>query len=201
MRILGVLVHGLYDVRYENTEVLDELQGKGFVLLSSHPCPRLDEILEGILLFETQDRMAYQIMRSGLPKFYELLGGIKITRAQDLRTRSRNDIHHAKARRDGVYSFMERAILQGEIVVMHPEGESNGGGHGNPKQRVLKRLTSLRDEHGASPFFVPLEILYPLHLRLRSPITLRVGTPIQTHDPEELREHLEKEIALFSCPE
>jgi 1-acyl-sn-glycerol-3-phosphate acyltransferase len=167
-------------------------------------------VLEDILLHEKIGKHGYFLMSSNLPKAFEWLGGVGITRKKDLEKlvktspSARLDKLEALKRKREANSEIINLLCRNEVVVVHFEGARHYRERVDPKKHRpnIRNLTDLQALLGRDIPFVPLDICYGNRIVYGtappplSKILLRVGNPIRVVDGayQELEEHLRNEI-------
>ena len=193
-----------YTINFRNTEILKQLDDKGFVMLPKHQSA-LDIILEGMLLKRVLGRYGNYVMKDSLPKWLEYIGGISITQGKHLkrmlkknknRHSKRDILQEAKERRDYVDNTILNLLLMDEIVVVHSEGTRSYKEPFSINVPNIKKLLDIQKKLGKDLTFVPLNIKYEDKSKYRSSIELIVGNPINVPDNglDKLVEHLMIEI-------
>lgn len=201
--ICDAVLSTYYKISYENADRLNDLREEGFVLLPKHQ-RYIDIPLEGTFLKKIIGRRAYYIMSSSLPRIFEKLGGIGLTRVKDIRKKSdRRDrkeaLDYAQKQKRYVEDVIQYLLERKEIVVIHPEGQRNYKKTASPKKAIiLRKLFDIQKRMRKPITFIPLDIFYKSGFRPLSSIVLKVGSPIQTNDVKTLEDHLINEIELFS---
>lgn len=216
-RVVATAFHyilgSIYDITYENTELLRPFADKGFVLFPKHQS-WLDIPLEAVLLQNTIGKYAYYFMRDNVPLSSLLgpLGGIKVTRYQELKKRMRNAdernkmrlLNEAKERREHMNNTIPYILENGGVVVLHPEGERNFKKEVEIPPANLQRFLDAQKQLGYPITFFPLDFDYAGRkgFQIRPSITVSVRNPIQAPDDglDQLIEHLVKEVTYFTNP-
>jgi len=200
-RVCDTFLSSYFSIVYENAEALKALENKGFILLPKHQ-RNLDVPLEGTLIYETLGRPANFIMKSSLPRIFEFLGGIGLTRFKDIsgiidREERRKALKEAERQKEYVNRVILHLLSNEEIVVIHPEGQRNYKRPAPPKIPILANLIKIQERLGRYITFVPLDIDYQSRFIPRSRITVRVGSPVHVDDAVSLENHLVRDIKLM----
>jgi len=203
----SVVLNNFYRVNFQNTERLALYADQGFVLLPKHQS-NLDILFEGMLLRKI-GRYGNYVMKDGLPKCFEYLGGISIMRIKDLRKdpdyhdreKRAEMITVAKERREEVEDELSRLLDADEIIVAHIEGKRHYHQKAKINRANLQRFLDIQRRLGKQISFVPLDIIYSDLGQFRSEVSLNVGNPIKVADEgiEDLARHLANEIELLEA--
>ncbi len=193
-----------YTINFRNTERLEQLDDKGFVMLPKHQSA-LDIILEGMLLKRVLGRYGNYVMKDSLPKWLEYIGGISIVQRPQLKRHinqakdrdvKKQILSNAKERREYVYKMVENSLLKEEIVVIHTEGKRAYKTPFEINIPNLRRLLNVQENMGKMITFVPLNIKYEDKSKYGSSIELIVGNRIRVEDNglDKLVDHLREEL-------
>ena len=123
-------ISAMYSIAYQHEERLYPLKDTPFILLPKHQS-LVDILLEGKIIRDLLNRPAYYVMKTELPDSLRFLGGIKIARPKDLLKQDaqamgdREKVRKAIEQRNMVYDCIRSVYDDGEIIVVHPEGERN----------------------------------------------------------------------------
>lgn len=196
--VVSYLTRTAVRVPYTTTIVgLDNLPSFGPILLLPKHQKYADIPLENILLRRVS-RKGNWIMKNGLPKWFELFGGVSVKRAKDVkkikdRSKRRIAVEEARSQNADVTSYVEFLYSQGEVVVMHPEGTRcpNEVG-GILKMDYVNQAVELSRSNG---FYIPL-IPVGINYHGRN-VTLVVGKPL-SHDSDNLELIIRENLASLS---
>ncbi len=185
-------------VAYTPTIVgLDNLPPSGPVLLLPKHQKYVDIPLENILLREVS-RKGNWVMKDGLPKWFELFGGISIKRAKDVRKikdRGKRKIAVEEARKQKleVMDYISFLYDSGEVVVMHPEGTRCPDKVGERlKMDFVDQAVELSKSGRINISLIPLGFDY-----YGKNVVLTVGKPI-SHNSNNLELIIRENLASLS---
>ena len=203
----STVMNNFYRVNFQNTERFGHCADRGFVLLPKHQS-NLDILLEGMLLRKI-GRYGNYVMKDSLPKLFEYVGGIGITRVKDLRKQPgyhnremRSEmLAAAKGRREEVEEELLNLLKMNEIIVVHVEGKRYYQTKTKINRANLQRFLGIQKKLGEQITFFPLDIKYQDMGQFRSEVLLKVGNPAKVKDDglEDLTNHLAKEIELLEA--
>lgn len=157
-----------------------------------------DIVLEGIFITKYLGRAANWVMKSGLPRVLERLGGIAIGRPCDIhRIGSREERHRAieaaRADNHAAREYVKWLYTKGEIVVVHPEGTRNPGRIGKVKKEFLEFTRRVQEEYGIRIPAIPIGIEYTPE----GDVFVRAGEPLDVSQPD-IVEVVEAELGRLS---
>lgn len=180
--ITRAIARSLHDPKFFGLENLPE---SGPALILPRHQRYADILLEGIMLTDA-NRKGTWIMKDGLPKWFELFGGVSIRRAKDVRKiRNRNErkiaVGEARKQNAEVMDYVKFLYENGGVVVMHPEGTRCPQGVGTAlKMDYVNQAVELSRSGRMSIPLIPIGINYS-----GRNVTLNVGQPIN-HEADNL---------------
>jgi 1-acyl-sn-glycerol-3-phosphate acyltransferase len=215
------LIKESYDLSIKNAERLEPLKGSPFFLVSNHQS-LLDIPLAEIAVRSVLDRYLFFVMKASIPDFMQYLGGIKISRTQDVERvygtiKGRGEEiqkvrEGAKLARANLYGdILPSLINSGEAVVIYPQGQRVGINETsnlstitprstlNHLLQVQERVQETRQDTGFRVPFVPFYINYTPSKKPGSKIIVDVGEPrtFENNGLCALIEHLVEYVPSF----
>jgi len=199
---------------YHNIELsgAESIPKKGPALMLSKHQSIQDILLEGKFLQNNCGRQGNWVMKSGLPLFFDYLGGIKVKRSQDVKKYIRKNEIKGKERRQlleetreynqNAMDYIGWLYRRGEIVVVHPEGTRSKKGRMESLESglvvpLLNFTKAIQEEYGIKIPVIPVGIEYSSIWRPRSKVYLRAGKPLDITQPN-IVQIIEQEIRKLS---
>ena len=157
-----------------------------------------DIILEGLFLMRNMGRAAYWVMKSGLPSALSYLGGISVVRPCEFhsikdKAARRKAIQDARQLNQNAKSYVEWLYMQGELVVVHPEGTRSPGKTGEVREEHISLARIVQEEQGIKIPAIPMGIEYSK----TGEVFVRAGKPLDVSQPG-IAEIVKNEISRLS---
>ena len=154
----------------------------GQALILPKHCSYRDILLEGVLLHRATGRYANYVMKTGLPAFLELPGGVRIVRPKDVRSAGSREerrrlLEEARRRNTETVEYLAWLYRRGELVISHPEGTRHADSMGVLQKEIVEHLVEVEERYGIRVPMIPVGIEYA-PTRPRSTIFFRVGEPL-----------------------
>lgn len=206
---VSVFMYLYHNIEFSGAENIPK---KGPALLLSKHQSIQDILLEGTFLQNNCGRQGNWVMKSGLPLFFDYLGGIKVKRSQDVKKYIRkNKIKGMERRRlfeetreynQDAMDYVGRLYRRGEIVVVHPEGTRSEKGRMKPLEEelvvpLLNFTKEIQEKYGIKIPVILAGIEYSSIWRPRSKVYLRAGKPLDITQPN-IVQIIEQEIRKLS---
>lgn len=169
------------------------------VVMAKHQAYR-DIPLECTAIFGTTRRYCHWIMRENLPSFTKWGGGIPVYRLQDMEKMDEEDKKKAGEFNKKAYGHIEDLLVQGEVIVVHPEATRKDGlGNMNPiDERITSPFKMIERRHNIDIAYVPLGINYEA-LNFRAHVDMKFGTPLYQKDhKKDLSSRIAEDICSLS---
>jgi hypothetical protein len=156
--------------------------------------------MEGFILKDTINRTANYIMKDGLPKCLEYLGGMPITRNKDIKKNSREELKDALNKKNAIYSTAFNLVEKGEIFVTHVQGTRNYKKDVIITKGNIKNLVKEQKDRSLEVIYCPLEIEYEDKAKHHSTIIVSAKEPIniKPNEGNKLLKYLSENNKYFS---
>ena len=166
LKLLALPWDSIYDVKYKGLTHLDRLRHDGIVLLANHQS-LLDIGVCGKALMK-QERQGHYVMRSSLPAWLELIGGISINRGKEYKATKKGNINQQKSigpreKNKIAYQRVAQSLSQNQPVVMYPSGTRTQRKTNLTDRSVegtLRNILTVQGQIGSPVPFVPVKITY-----------------------------------------
>lgn len=138
-----------------------------------------DILLEGYVLKKYLNRSGNWIMKSSLPKCFELIGGIRVTRLKEVKkikdkNNRREFLKKAKQTNQKATEYLKWLYNAEELIVMHVEGTRNYGAMNPINMSLINHTKKIKDESGIDVPLILMGIEYESMKKFRSPINVNI---------------------------
>jgi len=180
---------------------LENIPKQGPALIIPKHQSMKDIPLEGYILGNRTQRTGNWIMKSSLPKCFEKVGGIMVTRLKDVKeikdkAKRREYLEKAQQTNTETTDYMKWLYGQGEVIVMHAEGTRNPGAMNPINMPLIKYTKQAQEELEIKIPLVLMGIDYENLTKFRSKVTANIEQ--LDWDVPNLEQAISTELARLS---
>ncbi len=179
---------------------------EGPALILPKHCAYRDILIEAALLYRFTRRYANYIMKVGLWRVLELMGGVKVVRPKDIRRiadrqQRRAEIRRARAANQQMEVYLDGLYRCGELVVSHPEGMRYQNELGPLQKEIVEHLVRAEERLGLRIPLIPIGLEYDSYCRPGAQVYFRVDEPLYADsfaNINGLMDHLSNRLRVLS---